>query len=436
MVTNLGLVGTGDWATDQMPENWREGILFEYPNGDAPLTAMTAKMKSKKVDSPILHWWTQALATQRASFTAGEMYINVTLETAYVRATHGLTVGIAGGILYVKMAAAQVAQFREGHMVLIRDADVSTVDKRAKVVDRVVAGASSYLAVKLLEADATSGTGLATADTVLIIGTINPQGSERPEGVQDLPTQIDSYTQIFRNAVDLTRTAMRTRLRTGDPLKEARRQALEKHSIEMEKAFIWGIPTTGTGTNGKPEYTTAGLDYVLRTYASDNVDDFSLNATYSGDTWLQNGETWLNIYLEQIFRRGRDSKLAFCGSGALLGLNQLALQGANIQLTPQSAQYGISVTQWVTPFGIINLKRHPLFSYEATDRNTMLIFEPERLTYDFIDDTTFHEDSTWNKGGGSGLDAIQEDYLTECAMEWDLPSSGGILRGVGLASAV
>ena len=48
----LGLRGTGDWATDQRPKSWRDGILYLYPNGMAPLTAMTAKLKSQKVDDP------------------------------------------------------------------------------------------------------------------------------------------------------------------------------------------------------------------------------------------------------------------------------------------------------------------------------------------------------------------------------------------------
>ena len=48
----LGIRGTGSWVTDQRPKNWRESILFLYPNGMAPLTALTAKMPSQKVDDP------------------------------------------------------------------------------------------------------------------------------------------------------------------------------------------------------------------------------------------------------------------------------------------------------------------------------------------------------------------------------------------------
>lgn len=48
----LGMRGTGDWVVDQRPKNWREQILYLYPNGMAPLTALLSKMKSEKVDDP------------------------------------------------------------------------------------------------------------------------------------------------------------------------------------------------------------------------------------------------------------------------------------------------------------------------------------------------------------------------------------------------
>lgn len=48
----LGMRGTGSWATDQRPKNYRETILFLYPNGTAPLTAIMSKLKSERVDDP------------------------------------------------------------------------------------------------------------------------------------------------------------------------------------------------------------------------------------------------------------------------------------------------------------------------------------------------------------------------------------------------
>lgn len=52
MPAHLGLRGTGDWMTNQRPESWRQQILYLYPNGMVPLTAVLSMMKSERVDDP------------------------------------------------------------------------------------------------------------------------------------------------------------------------------------------------------------------------------------------------------------------------------------------------------------------------------------------------------------------------------------------------
>jgi hypothetical protein len=87
--------------------------------------------------------------------------------------------------------------------------------------------------------------------------------------------------------------------------------------------------------------------------------------------------------------------------------------------------------EWVTPFGIINLKRHPLFSYEATNRNTMLVIEPQDLVYRYITDTTFIDDPDKKNTGYAWVDGTKEAYLTECGLELHHPKKFGYLNGFG-----
>ena len=44
MTAIAGLRGTGDWATDERPKNFREFILRRNHNGTAPLFALLAKV--------------------------------------------------------------------------------------------------------------------------------------------------------------------------------------------------------------------------------------------------------------------------------------------------------------------------------------------------------------------------------------------------------
>lgn len=419
----LGMRGTGDWVTDQRPKNWREYILYEYPNGTAPLTAMLAKMKSEKTDDPEFYWWTKSLPTQRATVTG--VYTDSGLTTAY---TSG---GSAGDTLYIKMSASDESQFRVGHEVLLRDASDYDVDVVAKVTDVSSNGASSYIQVKLLEDDDNSTShDLSDCDTALIIGNMNAEGAIIPDAISYDATKIYNYTQIFRTPLEITRTARLTRLRTGDAYKEAKREALELHSIEMEKAFLWGIMTENTGSNNKPERTTRGLINVIKTYASSNVSDYTVD--HSGSTWLSNGEDWIDEKLEVMFRYGSTEKLAFCGSGALLGIHRLVKNSGQFQISEKTTAYGIKVLEWVTPFGSIYMKTHPLFSYEATNRNMMVIFEPANLKQRYITDTTFYPDKDKQNTGHNHYDGTKEEFLTEIGLEFHFPTGWGILNNVGV----
>ena len=429
----LGMRGTGDWATNQRPENWRETILYLYPNGSAPLTAIMSKLRDEKTDDPVFHWWTKTLPTQSATVTG--RYTDAACTAAYADS------GAAGDTLYFTMSATHLTHFRVGHQVMLRDASHYDVDVNG-LVTSVNTGTTS-IGVRLLEADNNgASTDLSDCDTALIIGSANPEGANMPDAISYDPTEWSNYTQIMRTPLSITRTARRTRLRTGEAYREAKRECLELHSIEMEKTFLWGYKSSITGSNGKPQRTTMGLIRALQ-YGSDGTsnvgisDSYKLNSTYSGDTWLQTGKDWLDIYLEQIFRYGRTEKMCFCGSGAMLGINRLAETYGTIQLQTGAQAYGIKVAEWITPFGTIYLKTHPLFSYEATNRYSMVIFEPQDIIYRFVDDTAFYsEKSDQQNTGWTRRDGTDEEYLTEAGLEYHHPIGWGYLNGVGEDNAV
>src|SRR5215510_14737361 len=145
----LGMRGTGDWATDERPKNFRQGILYLYPNGSAPLTALLSKMSEESVDDAEFAWWTNTLPIQGGAVTG--IYSNADMSTAYT------TGAVAGQVLYVKVNEPTIQECRVGHQVLLRVTSNMNGDVKAKVVDVVRAGASSRMSVKLLEADDNGG---------------------------------------------------------------------------------------------------------------------------------------------------------------------------------------------------------------------------------------------------------------------------------------
>jgi len=429
----LGMRGTGDWVSGQRPMNWREQILYLYPNGSAPLTAILSMMGSEAVDDPQFHWW-----TQEQSAVGGAVSGVFTLPDLSVAYAGG---GVVADVLYVRIATTLANRIREGHQILLRDSADYRVDVVGKVTGVSRGTLFSVLSVKLLEDDDNSidlgGTAdLQDCDTFKIIGNINPEGGEMPDAIALNPVKVYNLTQIFRTPLSMTRTALKTKLRTPEQRQKAKAEALEMHSWEMELAFLWGIRTENIGDNGKPERTTMGVINFIRQYAAANCDDYTLNATYAGQTWAAGGETWLKNMLERIFRYGASEKLVLCGSGFLLGLDALANAGAQVNVQPGQKVYGMEITKWLTPFGTVNLKTHPLFSYDATTRNMGVVLEPKELSYRYIDDTTFYGESSQKQHsegyGQRRVDGINEEFLTEAGLEFGLPQKCGVLNGVGL----
>lgn len=434
----LGMRGDGDWVSDdgtgkgtQRPMNWREQIMYLYPNGMAPLTAILSMMGSESVNDPQFHWWTQVQSAVQGA-VAG-VFTLPDLSVAYT----GVPAAAAGAILHIQITTALAMRVREGHQILLRDASDWRVDVVGKVTNVARGAVNSVVTVELLEADTNSpANDLSDCDNFKIIGNINPEGGEMPDAIALNPEKVYNFTQIFRTPLSLTRTALKTRLRTGNQYQKAKSEALEMHSWEMELAFLWGIRTENFGDNGKPERTTMGVINFIRQFAAANCDDYTLNATYAGATWAASGEIWFKAMLEQIFRFGAAEKLCLCGSGFLLGIDALAMTGGQINLQPAQKTYGMEIRTWITPFGTIHMKTHPLFSFDATTRNMGVLIEPKELGYRYIDDTSFYGESTAKKHpagyGQRRIDGLNEEYLTECGLEFGLPQKCAVLNGVGL----
>jgi hypothetical protein len=405
--------------------------MYLYPNGMAPLTAILSMMGSKKVDDPRFHWW-----TQEQTAVSGAVIGIATIADMSVAYAGG---GVIGDTVFVRVLTTIANRIRQGHQILLRDATDYRVDVVGKVTSVTRGAVNSVMAVRLLEDDDNSPThDLTDADNFKIIGNINPEGGEMPDAIALNPTEVYNYTQIFRTPLSITRTAKMTTLRTGDAYQKMKAEALEMHSWEMELAYLWGIRTQNIGDNGKPERTTMGVINFIRQFAPLNCDDYTLNATYAGIAWnaAGGGGTWLRAYLEQIFRYGANEKLALVGSGALLGIEALAMAEGQMNIATSQKAYGMELTEWKTPFGSIKMKTHPLFSHDATTRNLMVIIEPKELEYKFITDTTFYgEGAATQHPSGYGarrIDGLNEEYLTECGLEFGLPQKCAVLNGIGL----
>jgi hypothetical protein len=397
-----GVRHTDNFVTDQRPKNWREGVLLLNPNGKAPLTGLTSGLRNQSTDDPEYNWWTKTLQDQRLTVdsdtTSSATSISVSADAQKLVKNH---------LLYAE----------ETQEIMRVSADPSS--GTSITVERGFGGTSA--------AALNAGSGSGVNPHLLVIGTAFKEGANAPTGLNFDPVKFYNYTQIFRNALEATRTAMKTRLRTGDQVKEAKREALEYHTIEMERAFFWGARNEAT-QNGKPIRTTGGIRYWVSNNASDNIISRNGSATD-----LETFEGWM----KDMFYWGSQEKMGFCGNEALLTIQQIIRKNASYELVQGQKEFGMNVSRLISPFGTLVLKSHPLFNYSTGGSNNggdyfgfnsaLYVLDMENLRYRYLtdSDTKYLPDRQSND-----LDGMKSEYLTECGLELHHPETFFIIEGL------
>lgn len=385
----LGVRGTGNFTDSERPRNWREKILLLFPNGEAPLTAILSMLKAQPTDDPEYNWWEKRLPVQRMVQSGG-----ANDSTTTINVVANAKDAVSGTILYNENTGE--------HLKVDQDPTTDTAI-------HVIRGFGTTMALAMTDQDG-----------LTIIGSSYSQGAGVPTSRAYSPTRPFNYTQIFRTSLSMTRTARKTRLRwdnTG-PYREARREALSLHSVDMEKGFLWGERFATIGSNGKPEYTTGGI----LTFLTSN------NGNLSGNKFQINGlldEDTLDQLMEDIFRFGSNEKLALCGSTFLRAITTLGKRNGTLNVVPTDRTYGMKVVEYITAFGTLMLKNHPLMSQHPVWRQDAVVLDVNNLIYRYIDDTMYIPNRQDN-----GDDLSLDEYLTECGLEVHFEETHGYVKGV------
>lgn len=429
----VGTRGASSYAvTGERPQAWREGILYLDFNGQVPMNALLSKMKGVQKTDQIFNWFSEAQINKGAALSGSGVYTDLGFGTALSADNTA-----AGTQLAARCTALFASYLRKNHIVLLRNSLTHSSDVQARVV-QVVRGtdATSGFAFVTLKADTgTSGASMVNADRVIIIGSAHAEGASRPESISYVPNHHYNYMQIFRTALKLTRTAMKTKYRTEDAKMKAKKQVYKDHLTEMEDAFLWGERTQGTDDSGEYIYTTRGMVTWMTEDYPTNVLDYRTDSNYSGLSWDAGGYDFLMNAIEQSFRwTSTGEKLCYVGNGGLLAVQRIVANNAMYQLYGNETFFGIKVQRLVTPFGEWNIKTHPRFTHESSNTNSMLVFEPDQLEYNYIDDTHYMPDVLYGKGGGSGFDGINEEYLTECGLEFHHPEKSMYITNLGVTN--
>lgn len=400
----LGMRGSGSWSDNERPTNFRDKILFLYPNSPAILTAISGRLKSEVTDDPVFNIFEKGLPPMRAMIDYTTTNSVNSDDDASTRFYLDTTSDSNPDYYFTNGQVAIVERTQEVLWILDSGKDAAQSNKPYIDVDTRGSHAATSDAADI-----------AASDYVLVIGTRNPEGGDVPAAISHDSSVITNYTQIFRTSMHLTGTAKETYLRTGDIQTELKRMTAERHAIEQEWAWIFGKKDQSTASNGQYERTTQG--FIERLATGGNVLDFANTVT----------KTAWEGFLEDVFLvpNSKDEKLCLCGNKALTALNAMAQAYGSIDLVPTSDAFGLKLSRWETPYGTLYLKGHPLLSQNPAFNDWGLVIDASNMVYRPMKnrDTKFLKDRQ-----SPGVDACIHEFMTEGGLEIRHASTHGLFK--------
>lgn len=347
-----GLRGSGSFGTDERPKNFREMILWMSPNGSAPLFALTSKAKTEGVDDPEYSWWEE-------TNTICRLKVNGALDnnpaTVNVVVDEGALQLIPGDVLYVE-PATQLATITEEYLRV-----VSVQSDTQFTVQRAAAGSTIA--------------NIANDLFLSRVGNAQSEGNLSVASSSTNPTKYGNYCQIFKTPYQITKTALATKFRTGDPEKNEQKRKSFQHSEKIEQALLWGKAyETVDATNGNmPIRYTMGLRHFIQShrtvFTADPTEQAFLDAIYPVFDYEAGG--------------AGDERLVLMGNKAMNTLNLLASGGSSsrVRFDKVVEFYGMKLQRWIIPQGTLYIKSHPLMNVHPVYQSSMFVVNPSGIIY-------------------------------------------------------
>jgi hypothetical protein len=380
-----GMKSTADFTADERPRNWREGILRLKPRNDAQLFTLTSMMKSERTTDPEFTWWEEPLFMY--TFTLGaDVTIAATTWTL-----------VSGGLRLKPGDTLKVGATGEVVRVITVISDTSITVERARGAGGTPAGTATGVDIG---PDDGAIVGVGMDSTLLYIGSAYREGAPRSVGTSTAPSKKYNYTQIFRDPVEITRTAQQsTAYRTGDPFAADKARTAHKHALGVERAFWFGSRYETLESAQPIRYTGGVTDFI----PAANIYDAGGTLTMSE----------LLGQFNNIFAFGSGEKVAF-GSVKMMSLiSQLVSLQGSIQLEPGGTkEYGIDTRRIFTAAGTLRFIEHPAFSATPYLQNDLFVLDTENLRYRHLQDTTYLRNRQ-----DAGVDGKADEFLTEAGLE-------------------
>lgn len=380
---------TGNVASGQRAIDLSKTILLLEPS-EAPLTVLLKQVMSgglkKKTVNPEFKWSEDERANRWDAVNNGGGYND-----------SATSIDVDTGDRFYKDALVKVPRTGETMRV-------SSVATNTLTVERGFAG--------------TSKAGVNDDEPLFIMGTASDEGSRSRDPRSENPAFVSNYTQIFKNTVAASETwrssANETEPHDWDHQKKKEHM---EHLLNLEFAGLFGTPSEASGDDG-PIRTTGGAYHFL-----------TANALGVGGNLTEPVfEQWC---AEKVFKYGSKKKTAFLSPFVISVINTFAR--GKLQTEVGQKTYGVQVTEYITPHGVLKMVPHPMLEGAVYGRGGFVL--------DFKDGNNAYRFLSGGPGGSrdtkvltdrqeSDRDGKRDEIITEAGFQFGQPKTGATISGV------
>ncbi len=374
-----GTRGTSDIEVARRKLDVPDEIFLLQPDA-APLVQILSQAKKKQAINPEITWFEDELLPQ--SDTTEDLVTTVTQTS-------------------IKMT--NTGYFFEGDIIRVEASDellrCTTTSGQSITVERGWAGSTAAI--------------ITASITLLKLGNANEEGSGAPVLRSTTVSKVYNYLQIFKTPFGVTETENASELYGGGDLNYLRIKKLIEHKVQMERALLFGEryeDTTGT----HPKRTTQGVQRWIAT----NITAVSTTLT----------ESAFETFLETGFTYGSTRKVLIASPKVVSAINYWAR--GKLNMYPKDKTYGISVMQYLSAHGEVQIIRHKLLT-GTTFGGYAFLLDMNNLFFRFLKgrDTKLERNIQDNDE-----DQEKDQYITEMGLELRSQKTHSIMTGVSAYS--
>lgn len=353
---------------------------IQYLDPDAaPLTLILARSKSKAASNTKFEWIEKDLPARWDA-------INGTTGTG------------------TSWTVDSAAKFSVGDIV-----NVVRTKEKARVTN---VNTSTNVLTVVRGVGSTATAAVADNDDLQIIGNAYAEGAVAGTEKSHQETYPYNYLQIVRTQLAVTGSQAESENYTGPDRPRLRMEKAIEHKIDLERTALFGERNIDTTDTNQPRRYTGGFFF----FCDENIKDMGGTMT----------EPEIETWTQDLFHHtaGSDTRLLMASPLAISVINQLA--AGRIQTVSKEKTFGLSLTQWITGHGTLNIVKHRLLENGTVSSQGyggyMLAVSPDRWTYRFLRNrnTKLLMDIQANDE-----DRVKDEYLTEMGWQVENPRLHG-----------